>query len=69
MKENIKDDDNTKQMLYYISNMLGIICKISHNLGELLEDLSIKTNFSLAESFQIKNSFLENEINNKIHKI
>lgn len=58
-----------KNLLYCISNLIGIICKINENISELLEDLSVESKFSLVESFQIKNVKLEEEINSKIRKL
>ena len=62
MKEN-------KNLLYCISNLIGIICKINENISDLLDDLSVESKFSLLDSFQIKNVKLEEEVNSKIRKL
>ena len=67
-KKNEESVAENKNLIYCITNMLGLICKINQNISELLDELSVKSNFSLSETFQIKNAAIENEINKKIEK-
>lgn len=45
----MKDTKYNKNLLYCISNLIGIICKINENISELLEEVSVQSSFSLAE--------------------